>query len=372
MKNRNIIFGAILSALVCFPLLLNAQAAPEVALPGFNTADGDHALGNTLAGGGNANSGFGWYALFANGAGSFNTGVGAGALTLSLGDQNTAVGVAALLSNGTGNYNNAVGVSALQNNSGGFYNNAHGRQALTNNTGSENNAFGDFAMQNNTTGSSNTAIGDDSLRNCVDGSGNVAVGDEAGTSIVSASNMVAIGASGAGPYADISNTCFIASIFDQPVSDAGSAQDVYVDQHNVLGFLPSSRRVKHDIKPMDKASEALLALKPVTFKYNSDKTGKTQYGLIAEDVAKVAPDLAFRDDQGNVETVRFEQVGMMLLNEFLKEHKKVEELQATVALQQKGMEVLTAQLKEQAAQIQRVSAQLEVSKTAPQVVANKP
>jgi len=200
----------------------------------------------------------------------------------------------------------------------------------------------------------------------------VAVGDEAGTSIVSASNMVAIGASGAGPYADISNTCFIASIFDEPVSDAGSAQDVYVDQHNVLGFLPSSQRFKHDIQAMDKASEVLYGLKPVTFKYNSDKTARTQYGVIAEEVAKVAPDLVFRDKDGTVETVRFEQIGSMLLNEFLKEHKKVEELQATVALQQKGMEVLTAQLKEQAAQIQRVSAQLEVSKTAPQVVANKP
>ena len=184
--------------------------------------------------------------------------------------------------------------------------------------------------------------------------------------------MVAIGAPGAGPFADISNTCFIGSIFDQPVSDAGTAQDVYVDQFNVLGFLPSSRRVKHDIKPMDKASEALLALKPVTFKYNSDKTGKTQYGLIAEEVAEVAPDLVFRDSNGDVQTVRFEQVGTMLLNEFLKEHKKVQDLEATVAQQQKGMEVLTAQLKEQAAQIQKVSAQLEVSKPVPQVVANKP
>jgi hypothetical protein len=379
MKNRNIIFAAILSALVCFPLLLNAQAgkerapaAPQLALPGFNTADGDHALANTLAGGGNANSGFGWYALFANGAGSYNTGVGAAALALSIGDQNTAVGTAALLSNGIGNYNNAVGVSALQNNGGGFYNNAHGRQALTNSDASENNAFGDFAMQSNTTGSSNTAIGDDALRFNVDGNGNVAVGDEAGTSIVSASNMVAIGAPGAGPYEDTSNTCFIASIYNQPISDAGTGQDVYVDQYNVLGFLPSSQRFKHDIQAMDKASESLYGLEPVTFKYNSDKTGRTQYGLIAEEVAKVAPDLVVRDNNGSINTVRFEQIGSMLLNEFLKEHKKVQALEATVAQQQKGMEVLTAQLKEQAAQIQKVSAQVEMGKPAPQVVANKP
>ena len=116
----------------------------------------------------------------------------------------------------------------------------------------------------------------------------------------------------------------------------------------------------------------MYALKPVTFKYNSDKTGRTQYGLIAEEVAEVAPDLVFRDKNGEVQTVRFEQVNMMLLNEFLKEHKKVQALEATVAQQQKGMEVLTAQLKEQAAQIQKVSAQLEVNKPALQVVTNKP
>jgi hypothetical protein len=139
-----------------------------------------------------------------------------------------------------------------------------------------------------------------------------------------------------------------------------------------LGFVPSSRRFKHDIQPMDKASEAILALKPVTFKYNSDKTGRTQYGVIAEEVADVAPDLVFRDNNGDVSTVRFEQIGMMLLNEFLKEHKKVEALEATIAQQQKGMEVLTAQLKQQADQIQKVSAQLEMSKPAAKVVVNKP
>jgi len=115
-----------------------------------------------------------------------------------------------------------------------------------------------------------------------------------------------------------------------------------------------------------------LALKPVTFKYNSDKKGTEQFGLIAEEVAEVNPDLILRDDQGAILSVRYEQINAMLLNEFLKEHKKVEALETTVAQQQKGMEVLSAQLKEQAAQIQKVSAQLEVSKTAPQVVVNKP
>src|SRR6266853_6805785 len=123
---------------------------------------------------------------------------------------------------------------------------------------------------------------------------------------------------------------------------------------------------------MDKASEAILALKPVTFKYNSDKKGTPQYGLVAEDMAQVNPDLVARNKNGEISTVHYEQVNAMLLNEFLKEHKKVEELTATVAQQQKGMEVLTAQLKEQAAQIEKVSAQLQVNKPAPQVVVNKP
>ena len=288
------------------------------------------------------------------------------------GSSNNAFGSTALEFNDDGSFNNAHGRLSLNANVGGFENNAFGDRALINNTASQNTAVGDDCLFANTTGSGNTAVGNNAGDTIVDGSNNVCIGNNAGDGIVSANNQVAIGVGAAGPFADISNTCFIGSIFDQPVSDSGTAQDVYVDTNNVLGFLPSSRRVKHDIKPMDKASEALLALKPVTFKYNSDKTGKTQYGLIAEDVAEVTPDLVFRDSNGDVQTVRFEQVGMMLLNEFLKEHKKVEELQATVALQQKGMEVLTAQLKEQAAQIQKVSAQLEVSKPVPQVVANKP
>ena len=122
---------------------------------------------------------------------------------------------------------------------------------------------------------------------------------------------------------------------------------------------------------MNKASETLYQFKPVTFKYNSDWKGTTQYGLIAEEVAEVDPQLVVHGKNGEVTAVHYEQINNMLLNEFLKEHKKVEELQATVAKQQKGMEVLTAQLKEQAAQIQKVSAQLEVNKTAPRTVANK-
>ncbi len=131
---------------------------------------------------------------------------------------------------------------------------------------------------------------------------------------------------------------------------------------------------------MEQASEALLALKPVTFRYKKeiDPQGVPQFGLVAEEVEKVNPKLVVRDKDGKVNTVRYEAVNAMLLNEFLKEHKKVEtqqatitELESTVARQQKGMEVLTAQLKEQAAQIQKVSAQIEMSKPAPRVVSDR-
>ncbi len=136
---------------------------------------------------------------------------------------------------------------------------------------------------------------------------------------------------------------------------------------------------------MEGASEALFALKPVTFRYKKgiDPQGIPQFGLVAEDVEAVDPDLVVRDKDGKVNTVRYEAVNAMLLNEFLKEHRKVEELQATVAHQRKDfqaaiaherkeMETVVAQLKEQAAQIQKVSAQLEMSKPAPSLVVNQP
>src|SRR5438874_2726324 len=376
MKLRKIISTTAMSALVCFGLCQQAQSAtdtpdPGGSLPTSNTADGQGALGSLTTG--LYNSAFGFLSVLSLSDANFDTGVGAAALLVDNGGTNTAVGAGALLNNSDGADNNAVGAFALFNNVSGFFNNAHGRNALLNSTGSQNNAMGDDAMFFNTTGSFNTAIGDDALDANVDGNNNVAVGDEAGTGLgASVNNCIAINVPGAGPFATLDNTCFIGSIFDQPVSDVGTQEAVFVDQFNVVGISASSRRFKHDIQPMDKASEAILALKPVTFKYNADKNGRTQYGLIAEEVATVNPDLVVQHKDGEISTVRYEQVNAMLLNEFLKEHKKVQNLEVTVAQQQKGMEVLTAQLKEQAAQIQKVSAQLEVSKPAPQVVATKP
>jgi type I site-specific restriction endonuclease len=174
-----------------------------------------------------------------------------------------------------------------------------------------------------------------------------------------------------GPFADFDDTCFIGSIFGEIVSDPGSQTAVFVDQFNVVGIFNSSRRYKRDIQPMDKASETLYRLKPVTFKFNSDWKGTTQYGLIAEEVAEVDPQLVVHDKNGEITSVHYEQINSMLLNEFLKEHKRLEEQQASITQFKNEMQTMLAQLKEQAAQIQKVTAQLEVNKPAPRTVANE-
>jgi uncharacterized coiled-coil protein SlyX len=222
------------------------------------------------------------------------------------------------------------------------------------------------------------------------GGSNTALGVNAGTGVTTANNVIVIGTNVAG--ANLDNSCYIGSIFGQPI-DPATAIAVGIDASGKLGTTVSSRRFKHDIKPMTEASEAILALKPVTFRYNSDAKGTPQFGLIAEEVAQVNPDLAVHDKNGEILSVHYDQINAMLLNEFLKEHRTVQELEskatqqdatitdlrsamakqkATITQQQKGMEVLTAQMKEQAAQIQKVSAQISVSNPAPQIVSKNP
>jgi len=378
---------------------------PGGTLPVSNTADGLNALKSITTG--IHNAAFGFDALLSNSDANFNTAIGSATLLLNDGAQNTAVGTGALLSNTIGSPNTAVGTFAMFFNVDGAANTAVGDEALEFNVSAVTNAaVGQFALQNNDSsgngtaafntavggfalqanvdgtrntavgagamesgngGNDNTAVGEVALLN-IAGSNNVAVGSGAGNGLgTSVNNCIAIGAPGAGPFATFSNTCFIGSIFGEPVSDPGTQTAVFVDQFNVVGIFNSSRKYKHDIQPMDKASEELYRLKPVTFKFNSDWKGTKQYGLIAEEVAEVDPQLVVHKD-GELVTVRYEQVNSMLLNEFLKEHQKVQALENTVAQQQKGMEVLTAQLKEQAAQIQKVSAQAEMAKPATKVV----
>ena len=347
----------------------NAQAVvppPDGGYPNFTTADGQNALSSLTTG--QANTAVGWYSLFSNTEGSFNTATGAGSLLFNNGDQNTAFGAAALLFNTTGFGNTALGAAALLNNTDGSDNTAIGRSALINHaTGDANVAIGNTALFNHTTGSDNTAIGRDTLFFST-GNGNTALGAGAGASVTTANNVICIRA----PGANVDNSCFIGNIYSNVQPIFGTDPDsVTITSSGRLGRgNVSSRRYKHDIQPMDRASEALYALNPVSFRYNKeyDATQTLAFGLIAEEVAEVYPDLVGRNSRGEPESVRYEQINAMLLNEFLKEHRKNEKQEATIAELKAEIGTLSATVKAQAAQIQKVSAQLEMSKPAPQTV----
>jgi hypothetical protein len=326
-----------------------------------NTATGYQALSNNTIG--FSNTANGAAALSRNTTGSNNTAVGDSALLSNIDSfRNNAVGVAALSSHITGNFNNAVGTSALFSDRQGQANNAFGDEALYHNTaGSGNTAIGDRALSENTTGVDNTAIGASALPNST-GTGNIALGVDAGDNVTTANNVICIGTTGR----NVSNSCYIGNIFATTVGEGAA---VVIDGSNQLGTVVSSRRFKQEIKPMERASEVLFALKPVIFHYKKevDPKGNPQLGLVAEDVENVNPSLVVHDQEGKPYSVRYDQVNAMLLNEFLKEHSKVEKLEATVAKQHKDFEAALADLK---GQIQKVSAQLEVSRRAPHVAEN--
>jgi hypothetical protein len=380
-------------ALVCFGLLPRAQAVvppPDGGYPNFTTAEGTKALQSLTTGA--ANTAVGWFSLFGDTTGSFNTGVGAGTLLFNNGDSNTAVGVAALLSNTTGIRNTANGVSALINNTTGSNNTASGANALStnttgsrntangvntliNNTGQDNTANGANALLYNTTGGSNTANGAGALFGNTTGHDNIALGVDAGINISTGNNNIDIGNTGFGNESDTirigtsQTKAVMVGIYGMTV---GSGTPVYVNPSGLLGTAPSAARFKTNIRSMGDASEVLLALNPVAFQYKPelDLKGIPQFGLVAEEVEKVNPNLVTRGSDGKVNSVRYEAVNAMLLNEFLKEHRKneeqgrdIQEQKATIARQQKQIETLTAGL-------QKVSAQLEASKPAPQVVNN--
>ena len=344
---------------------------------GFNTATGTVALYSNTSGVDNTAIGYG--ALNSNTIGVYNTAIGSSALIRNTsGAQNTAIGLEALLNNTTGEGNTATGVQALRSNSAGFRNTANGLSALAANTsGSQNTADGVNSLFRNTTGAANVAIGYNALFNNTTGGFNTALGPAAGSQLTTGSNNIDIANKGIAAEANTirigttgtqTNT-YIAGI--SGVTVAGGV-GVITDSSGHLGTIVSSARFKTDIKPMDKTSEAVLALKPVTFRYKHDldPAGIPQFGLVAEEVEKVNRDLVARDEQGQPYTVRYEAVNAMLLNEFLKEHKafveeqrKVQELEANAVRQQKQIEALTAGL-------QKVSAQLELSKSAPRTVQN--
>jgi Chaperone of endosialidase len=383
----------------CFclsPLTRALSPPPDGAYPAGNTAEGQNALLNLTTGGYNA--AIGWLSLRDLSTGSFNTAVGAGTLALNNGDQNTALGVGALLSNKTasentaqgafalfsntvGDVNTAIGVQALFSNTSGsgniavgylalsssttgLSNTAVGNSALLSNTGDANTAIGLSALIANTTGVGNTAVGVSALDGNTTGSANTALGADAGVGVATANGVTCIGHGTAG--ADVSNTTWIGNVYGVATVN-GTTAPVIVSADGQLGTVASSQRFKKNIATMKNASEAILSLRPVTFHYKSDAKETPQFGLIAEEVTKVNPALVLPDKDGKPYTVRYDAVNTMLLNEFLKEHSKVEKLEATVAKQHKDFEAALADLK---GQIHKVSAQLELSKAAPQTVLN--
>ena len=350
---------------------------PDGGYPGFNTAEGQSALFNLTTG--SANTAVGWFSLSANAQGGFNTATGAGALVFNTSDENTAFGAAALLSNVNGFRNTAVGVAALVNNTGSVVDAPNG------DPGSFNTAVGASALASNTVGSVNTAIGARALLNSASGNSNIALGAGAGFNVTTANNVICIGATGG----NVDNRCFIGNIYSNVQPIVGTDPDsVTINSSGRLGRgNVSSRRYKHDIRPMDKASEALYALKPVSFRYNKeyDATQTLAFGLIAEEVAELYPDLVGRNSRGEPESVRYEQINAMLLNEFLKAHRKIAdqnsnlESQARKVQEQKmaiaelysEMKSLAATVNEQASQLQKVSAWIQTSEAKLQFAQNR-
>ena len=395
-------YGLFLIPLVLAALALSPTAQAQLSPPpdggydGDNTAEGTDALFSLTTG--PDNTAIGFDALYSNTTGDSNTATGSIALSSNTtgvrntangyaalnsnttGERNTATGRAALTFNTTGNNNTADGHDALFFNDTGIWNTATGSFALFSNTSAnDNTAIGYFALFGNTTGNNNTANGTNALLNNTTGNENIALGNLAGSNLTTGDNNIDIGNQGVAAEAGTirigtqgtQTATYIAGISGIPI---GAGVAVRVNASGQLGTVASSARFKDEIKPMDKASEAILALKPVTFHYKKelDPDGIRQFGLVAEDVAKVNPDLVVRDGEGKAYTVRYEAVNAMLLNEFLKEHRTVEEQKATIAQlkqdfqsrlaeQQKQIQALTAGL-------QKVSTQLELSKPAAQTV----
>jgi hypothetical protein len=351
---------ALLSVEVTGTKIYAISPPPGGNYPGGNTAIGQQAFLFLTTG--QYNTAVGFLSQAGNATANFNTAVGAGALLSNTAEGNTATGAGALLKNTTGIENTAVGESALFTSIDGDRNTAVGADALVNNTGGALNVAAGFnALGDNTTGASNIALGGNALSSNVVGSNNTAVGAIAGINSTGDGNVY-VGAGVIG-VAGESNHTYVRNIKDTTVS-GGNSDTVTLDlTTGLLGHLSSSRRYKENIQPMGNASDLLYRLKPVTFRYKKDidRTQSATFGLIAEQVADVSPDLVACNSEGKPEGVHYEQVNAMLLNEFLKEHQTVVELKKEVA-------VLAAAMKAQAAQLQKVTDQIGVNTSAPQVV----
>jgi hypothetical protein len=400
-----------------FGFLLNAQAVtppPDGSYPGGNTAEGQNALLSLTTG--TYNTAVGLFSLLSNAEGNFNTAVGAGTLLANVGDpgtgdgvENTAIGAGALLSNSTGLRNTAIGAFALFNNIGGDFgdgsnNTAVGDRALLNNTtgccniamglnalhenteGFDNVAVGGEALYSNATGFQNTAIGILALDFNITGNNNTALGTQAGFAITGDGN-VCIG-QGVDGEAGVDDTTYIRNV-NTFVQNFSAGVNDYVTVRLTDGRLGhtsvvSSQRYKEDIKPLASASHALYELRPVSFRLKKefDPTQALGFGLIAEEVEKVNADLVYRNNKGQVESVRYEMINAMLLSEFLKQHeafleeqkkvteqdRRIQEQETTITQLKQEVETVIVRLKEQDAEIQRVSDQARINSVGTQFV----
>ena len=424
MKKRHTVFTTIVLLLAGFGLLPAVQAVnppPDGYYGNGNTAEGFDALyvlttgqdntalgelalyrnttgaGNTATGSatllsnttGNYNTATGVLALYDNTTGSYNTAHGYQALYNNLSNRNTATGAFALFANTNGTFNTADGYATLNHNTTGYYNTANGYGALYSNitglantamgagtlfisTADGNSAFGSAALLLNSTGADNTGLGKNALLINTTGSNNIALGNAAGSNLTTGGNNIDIGNAGAAAESGTirigtggtQTAAYVAGIFGATVTDAAP---VLVGADGHLGTAVSSARFKEEIKPMSKASEAVFSLKPVTFRYRKelDPVGRSQFGLVAEDVEKIDRDLVVHDTTGNPYSVRYDAVNAMLLNEFLKEHRKVQKLEA-------ALEAVNKRLKAQDEKIQKLVSRIDPDKPATQTALNNP
>ena len=352
-----------------------------------NTAVGYGALFNNIAGGSNSAIGLG--ALYNNTTGNANTATGLAALTLNTtgnnntasgyyalfnnttGGGNTATGLSAMYSNTTGNNNTASGVSALASNTAGNNNTAIGETAMFNNTtGYQNTASGLSTLYFNTTGNNNTASGYTALQNNTTGNNNIAIGYQAGFNVTGNSNNIHIGNQGSSNDNGAirigtsgMQSMFFAAGVRGILTSSNDAVPVMIDSNGQLGTGSSSMRFKQDVQDMGGASRDLMRLRPVTFRYQKpfeDGSRPMQYGLIAEEVADVYPDLVAHSADGQIETVKYQVLDVMLLNEV--------QLQKTEIVAQRGqMRTLEQQIKEQQERLAKLEGALNSLSNTPRV-----
>jgi hypothetical protein len=307
---------------------------------GYNTANGAYSLYYNT--GGASNTAVGWEALLSNTTGNSNTGSGYAALVSNtIGGNNTAAGAYALYSNSSGGNMTAVGYGALYSNTTGTGNNAQGYEAMySNTTGSNNSAIGDGALYSSTTGIGNNAVGLTALENMTTGVRNTAIGNNAGLNLISGNyntyigwgvngstggitgeNYVTrIGVTYADPNVNVAPTTYVTGIYNSAV--AGGIP-VVVNSLGQLGFAGSSERFKTGIAALGATSDRLGRLRPVSFHVKTDPGGAIQYGLIAEEVDKVYPELVIRDRDGRIQGVRYDELTPLLLNEMQKQRETI-------------------------------------------------